>query len=187
MLLALTRGHWPSVIGAWLHLTVSFMVWLLMGALSLPLAQDLHLSQDRHGSHGVAPAAERRVCFASSRGGAAIGTGRNQRGHVILVGELAVVLWGWLGIHSYAELLLIALLLGIGRASFAVTLPLAGRTYPAAHQGLVLGIVASGNVGTVADPLFAPRIAATGGWHVRAWVDDSANRRQFGDLSAPRA
>ena len=45
MFLALTRGHWPSVIGAWLHLTVSFMVWLLIGALSLTLAQDLHLSQ----------------------------------------------------------------------------------------------------------------------------------------------
>jgi NNP family nitrate/nitrite transporter-like MFS transporter len=45
MFLSLRRGHWPSVIGAWLHLTVSFMVWLLMGALSLTLAQDLHLSQ----------------------------------------------------------------------------------------------------------------------------------------------
>ena len=45
MFLALTRGHWTSVIGAWLHLTVSFMVWLLMGALSLTLAQDFHLSQ----------------------------------------------------------------------------------------------------------------------------------------------
>ncbi len=45
MLLALTRGHWPSVIGTWLHLTVSFMVWLLMGALSLHLAQDLLLSR----------------------------------------------------------------------------------------------------------------------------------------------
>ena len=45
MFLALTRGHWPSVVGAWLHLAVSFMVWLLMGALSLTLAQDLRLTQ----------------------------------------------------------------------------------------------------------------------------------------------
>jgi len=35
---ALTRGQWRSVIGAWLHRTVSFMVWLLMGALRLTLA-----------------------------------------------------------------------------------------------------------------------------------------------------
>jgi hypothetical protein len=33
-------------------------------------------------------------------------------------GELAVVLWEWLGVHSYAELLLVAALLGIGGASF---------------------------------------------------------------------
>jgi NNP family nitrate/nitrite transporter-like MFS transporter len=81
------------------------------------------------------------------------------------VGELVVTLWGWLGVHSYVELLLVAALLGIGGASFAVTLPLAGRTYPAAHQGFVLGIVASGNVGTVLVLFFAPRIAAAGGWH----------------------
>jgi len=74
-------------------------------------------------------------------------------------------------IHSYVELLLVALLLGIGGASFAVTLPLAGRTYPAAHQGLVLGIVASGNVGTVLVLFLAPRIAAMGGWHdVFGWM-----------------
>ena len=42
---ALTRGQWPSVIGAWLQRTVSFMVWLLMGALSLTLEQDFCLSQ----------------------------------------------------------------------------------------------------------------------------------------------
>jgi len=52
-----------------------------------------------------------------------------------------------------------------------VTLPLAGRTYPAAHQGLVLGIVASGNVGTVLILFVAPRIAAIGGWHeVFGWM-----------------
>jgi NNP family nitrate/nitrite transporter-like MFS transporter len=40
----LRSGHWPSLAGAWLHLTVSFMVWLLIGAMSLPLADELHLS-----------------------------------------------------------------------------------------------------------------------------------------------
>ena len=37
-------GHWPTLLGAWLHLTVSFMVWLLIGALSLPMARALGLS-----------------------------------------------------------------------------------------------------------------------------------------------
>lgn len=170
MFLALTRGHWPSVIGAWLHLAVSFMVWLLIGALSLTLAQDLHLSQADTALVVSLPllsgAALRVVAGWSSDW-----YGAKPTGVVILLGELAVVLWGWLGVHSYVELLCVAFLLGIAGASFAVTLPLAGRTYPAAHQGLVLGIVASGNVGTVLILFCAPRIAATGGWHdVFGWM-----------------
>lgn len=170
MFLALRRGHWPSVIGAWLHLAVSFMVWLLMGALSLTLAQDLHLSQADTAlvvSLPLLSGAFLRVVA----GWSSDWYGAKPTGVLILAGELAVVLWGWLGVQSYAELLLVVFLLGIGGASFAVTLPLAGRTYPAAHQGLVLGIVASGNVGTVLVFFFAPRIAAAGGWHdVFGWM-----------------
>jgi len=170
MFLALTRGHWPSVIGAWLHLVVSFMVWLLMGALSLTLAQDLHLSQADTALMVSLPLLSGALLRVVA-GWSSDWYGAKPTGTLILVGELAVVLWGWLGVHSYAELLLVAFLLGIGGASFAVTLPLAGRTYPAAHQGLVLGIVASGNVGTVLILFSAPRIAATGGWHaVFGWM-----------------
>ncbi|MGH7219275.1 MAG: MFS transporter [Nitrospiraceae bacterium] len=164
MFLALTRGHWPSVIGAWLHLTVSFMVWLLMGALSLTLAQDFHLSQTDTALVVSLPLLSGALLRIVA-GWSSDWYGAKPTGTVILVGELVVTLWGWLGVHSYVELLLVAALLGIGGASFAVTLPLAGRTYPAAHQGFVLGIVASGNVGTVLVLFFAPRIAAAGGWH----------------------
>ena len=170
MFLALTRGHWPSVIGAWLHLTVSFMVWLLMGALSVTLAQDLHLSQTDRALVVSLPLLSGALLRVVA-GWSSDWYGAKPTGVLILAGELAVVLWGWLGVHSYVELLLVAVLLGIGGASFAVTLPLASRTYPAAHQGLVLGVVASGNVGTVLILFLAPRIAALGGWHdVFGWM-----------------
>ena len=170
MFLALTRGHWPSVIGAWLHLTVSFMVWLLMGALSVTLAQDLHLSQTDRALVLSLPLLSGALLRVVA-GWSSDWYGAKPTGVLILAGELAVVLWGWLGVHSYVELLLVAVLLGIGGASFAVTLPLASRTYPAAHQGLVLGVVASGNVGTVLILFLAPRIAALGGWHdVFGWM-----------------
>ena len=170
MFLALTRGHWPSVIGAWLHLAVSFMVWLLIGALSLTLAQDLHLSQAETALVVSLPLLSGALLRVVA-GWSSDWYGAKPTGVLILVGELAVALWGWLGVHSYVELLLVAVLLGIGGASFSVTLPLAGRTYPAAHQGWVLGIVASGNVGTVLILFFAPRIAAMGGWHdVFGWM-----------------
>jgi NNP family nitrate/nitrite transporter-like MFS transporter len=170
MLFGLTRGHWPSVVGAWLHLTVSFMVWLLMGALSLTLAEDLHLSQTDTALVVSLPLLSGAVLRIVA-GWSSDWYGAKPTGVLILVGELAVAVWGWLGVHSYAELLIVAVLLGIGGASFAVTLPLAGRTYPAAHQGLVLGIVASGNIGTVLVLFCAPRIAAMGGWHdVFGWM-----------------
>lgn len=170
IVLALQRGHWPSVIGAWLHLVVSFMVWLLMGALSLTLAQDLRLSQADTALVVALPLLSGAI-FRVVAGWSSDWYGAKPTGVLILIAELAIVVWGWLGVQSYAELLLVALLLGVGGASFAVTLPVAGRTYPAAHQGLVLGIVASGNVGTMLVFFLAPRLAVSGGWHnVFGWM-----------------
>jgi NNP family nitrate/nitrite transporter-like MFS transporter len=170
MFLALTRGHWPTLIGSWLHLAVSFMVWLLLGALSVVLADSLQLTGTQTAVIVALPMLGGALLRVLA-GWSSDWYGAKPTGILILVGELAVVLWGWLGVHSYVELLAVAFLLGIAGASFAVTLPLAGRTYPPAHQGLVLGIVASGNVGTVLILFCAPRIAATSGWHaVFGWM-----------------
>src|SRR5256885_13722075 len=147
MALAVTRGHWPSVIGAWLHLSVSFMVWLLIGALSLTLAQDLHLSQTDTAflvSLPLLSGAFLRVVA----GWSSDWYGAKPTGVLILVGDLAVVLWGWLGVHNYVELLLVAALLGLGGASFAGTLAGGGRAYPAAPQGWGVGIGSVGHGGT---------------------------------------
>jgi len=54
--------------------------------------------------------------------------------------------------------------LGFAGASFAVALPQAGRWYPPNMQGVVMGLAGAGNVGTVLDALFAPRLAAAFGW-----------------------
>src|SRR5260370_3452067 len=53
---------------------------------------------------------------------------------------------------------------GVAGASSAVTLPLASRWYPPSQQGLVMGIAAVGNIGTVIANLFAPRLASIYGW-----------------------
>lgn len=161
---ALRRGHWPTLVGAWLHLTVSFMVWLLLGALSVVLAEDLHLSQAQTAVVVALPilggALLRIVAGWSSDW-----FGAKSTGIVILLCECAVLSWGWTGGARYNELLALALLLGAGGASFAVTLPVAGRAYPPSHQGLVLGLVASGNIGAVVVLFLAPRLAQTAGWH----------------------
>jgi NNP family nitrate/nitrite transporter-like MFS transporter len=56
------------------------------------------------------------------------------------------------------------LMLGTAGASFAVALPLASAWYPAKRQGLVMGIAAAGNSGTVITNLVAPRLAEHVGW-----------------------
>lgn len=164
ILKTLQSGHWPTLVGAWLHLTVSFMVWLLLGALSVVLAEDLHLS-DSQTAIVVALPILGGALLRIVAGWSSDWFGAKSTGIAILLCEVAVLYWGWIGIARYEELLALALLLGAGGASFAVTLPLAGRAYPPAHQGLVLGLVASGNVGSVLILFLAPRWAQMVGWH----------------------
>ncbi len=160
----LRSGHWPSLAGAWLHLTVSFMVWLLIGAMSIALAQDLQLS-DQQVAWLVALPLLGGAGLRMLAGWSADWVGARLTAFVILLAELAALLWGWLGVSGYHEALVFALLLGVAGASFAVSLPIAGRAYPPAAQGLVLGLAASANVGTVLILFLAPRWAAVMDWH----------------------
>jgi MFS transporter, NNP family, nitrate/nitrite transporter len=166
-------GHWPSLVGAWLHLTVSFMVWLLVGAMSLPLAAAFELSDTDLAWLVSLPLLAGAVLRVIA-GWSADWIGARPTALAILAAELLVLLWGWLGASDYDAVQVFALGLGVAGASFAVTLPIAGRAYPPAAQGLILGLVASGNLGTVLILFLAPRWAAAMEWHqvcgLMAWV-----------------
>ncbi len=161
---ALRSGRWPSLAGAWLHLTVSFMVWLLIGAMSLPLARDLGLD-DQELAWLVALPLLGGAALRILAGWSADWIGARPTALAILVIECAVLLWGWLGVTDYAQALVFSLSLGVAGASFAVSLPIASRAYPPSAQGLVLGVAASGNVGTVLIFFLAPRWTASLDWH----------------------
>lgn len=161
---ALRSGHWPTLVGAWLHLTVSFMVWLLIGALAVAIGQELGLTTTQQSVLVALPLLGGAVLRIAA-GWACDWYGAKQTGLLVLGLQLVAVLWAAFGGRSYAELLGIALLLGAGGASFAVAMPVASRAYSAPHQGLVLGLVASGNIGTVLVLLLAPRWEALLGWH----------------------
>ena len=161
---ALRSGHWPTLVGAWLHLTVSFMVWLLLGALAVAIGNALHLTAGQQGVLVALPLLSGAILRVGA-GWACDWFGAKRTGLLVLGLELVAILWAALGGTSFVELLGIALLLGAGGASFAVAMPVAGRAYPPAHQGLVLGLVASGNIGTVLILLLAPRWEPMLGWH----------------------
>ncbi|WHZ22467.1 MAG: Nitrate transporter NasA [Nitrospira sp.] len=161
---ALLSGHWPTLLGAWLHLAVSFMVWLLFGALAVAIGEELRLTASQLSVLVAVPLLSGALLRVAA-GWSCDWYGAKRTGLLVLGLQLAAALWAALGGTSYGELLGIGLLLGAGGASFAVAMPVASRVYPTSHQGLVLGLVASGNVGTVLALLLAPRWEATLGWH----------------------
>lgn len=157
-------GHWPSLLGAWLHFEVSFMVWLLLGAMSVSIAEGLHLTASQTGVLLATPLLSGAllripVGLASDRLGA------KRTGLGILLCELGGLAWGWSGVSTYAGVIFVGLLLGIAGASFAAALPIASRAYPPAYQGFALGVAASANSGIVLAMWVAPRLAVEGGWH----------------------
>lgn len=167
---ALRAGHWPSLLGAWLHFEVSFMVWLLVGALGISIAEEFDLSATQKGLLVAVPllgGALLRVAV----GLCSDHYGTKRTGIAILLCELIAVSWGWLGATSYGGILVTGLLLGAAGASFAVALPIASYAYPPMYQGLVMGVAAAGNSGAVLAMLFAPRLGELVGWHhVFGWA-----------------
>lgn len=161
---ALRSGHWPSLAGAWLHFEVSFMAWLLIGALGLSIATEFGLTATQKGLLVAVPllggALLRVIVGASSDR-----FGPKSIGLALLGCECLALVWGWLDASSYLQVLGVGLLLGAAGASFVVALPLASRAYPPAHQGLAMGIAASGNSGSVLAMFFAPRLGQMVGWH----------------------
>ncbi|MGE0469865.1 MAG: MFS transporter [Nitrospira sp.] len=160
----LRSGHWPSLVGAWLHLTISFMVWLLAAAMSLSLAQALQLG-DQELAWLVSLPLLGGAVLRMVAGWSADRLGARSTALAILIAELLVLCWGWLGVTGYGDALLFSIFLGVAGASFSVTLPIASRAYPPSAQGFVLGLVASGNIGTVLIFFLAPRWAAATDWH----------------------
>ena len=159
-----TAGHLPSLGAALIHFDVSFMVWVLLGALGAYVASDLGLSPLQKGLMVAVPPLG-GSCFRLIVGPVADRAGTKRTGLVTLALTLVPLTWGWLAGGTYAQVLGIGLLLGVAGASFAVALPLASRWYPPEHQGLALGIAGAGNSGTVIAALAAPRLAEHVGWH----------------------
>ncbi len=161
---ALKSGHWPSLLGAWIHFEVSFVVWLLIGALGIAIAEDFGLGATQKGLLVATPllgGALLRIVvgpFTDQFGAKRVGLG-------ILGIEVVALVLGWLFGQSYAQMVGIGFLLGTAGASFAVALPVASRAYPSEHQGLAMGIAATGNSGVLLATFFAPRLATYVGWH----------------------
>src|SRR5687768_14823612 len=157
-------GHIPSLVAALVHFDISFMIWVLLGALGAYVASDLDLTPAQKGLMVAVPPLGGSA-FRLLLGTLSDRVGIERTGLVSMALALLPLLWGWLGGGSYAQVLGIGVLLGVAGASFAVALPLVSRWYPPEHQGLALGIAGAGNSGTIIAALAALRLAEHVGWH----------------------
>ena len=160
----LQSGHLPTLIAAFLYFDLSFMAWVILGPMAVQIAADLGLSAAEKGLMVATPVLA-GAAFRVVNGVLVDRIGARSTGIISQIVVIAGLLAAWiLGVHSFAETLLVGLVLGVAGASFAVALPLASTWYPPEHQGTALGIAGAGNSGTVLAALFAPGLAAAFGW-----------------------
>src|SRR5690242_1221819 len=160
----LKAGHPPTLLSAFLYFDVSFMVWVLVGALANSIAADFRLNDAAKGFLVAVPILGGAV-LRPVLGVMADRLGARRTGLAGLAVTLVPLLLGWLWADSFPRLLLVGALLGVAGASFAAALPLASRWYPPRYQGLALGIAGAGNSGTALATFFGPRLAVAWGWH----------------------
>lgn len=157
-------GHWPTLLSAFLYFDVSFMVWVMLGPLSLYITKDLGLPVEEKFTVVAIPI----LCGALLRiplGMLSDTIGPKRAGQFaqlfVMLGMAYVFLFG---LHSKLELELLGFVLGVAGASFAVALPQASRWYPPQYQGVVMGIAGAGNMGVVLDSMIVPWLTETYGW-----------------------
>lgn len=157
-------GHTPTLVAAFLYFDMSFMVWVLLGALGVQISNDLLLSPAEKGFMVAVPVLAGAVLRLVA-GVLVDRIGPRRAGIICQLVVIAGLLGAWLiGVDTYAEVLAVGVVLGVAGSSFAVALPLASRWYPPRYQGVALGIAGAGNSGTVLASLFAPSLAAVVGW-----------------------
>ncbi|HEV7404737.1 MAG TPA: nitrate/nitrite transporter [Chthoniobacteraceae bacterium] len=159
-----TSGHWPTLLTSFLYFDVSFMVWTLLGPLGVQIGETLHLTSQQKGMMVAIPILSGAI-LRIVLGVTVDRIGAKNTGILAQLIVISGLLYAWMsGLGSYQATLFMGGILGFAGASFAVALPQAGRWYPPNMQGMVMGLAGAGNIGTVLDALFAPRIAAAVGW-----------------------
>ncbi len=161
----LKAGHTPTLFAAFLYFDLSFMVWVILGPLGVQIAKDLALTPAQRGLMVATPV----LAGALLRLVMGVMVDHLKPKMAGIIGQVIVIAslfaaW-YFGIHTYQQVLIFGIALGVAGASFAAALPLASRWYPPEHQGKAMGIAGAGNSGTAFAALLAPGLAAAYGWN----------------------
>jgi len=156
-------GHLPTLAASFLYFAFSCCIWVLNGAMAPFISETYGLTPAQKGLMLSVPI----IAGALMRfplGVLAQYIGRKNATLVEMALIAVALLYGWLMVDSFSDLLKMGVLLGIAGASFGVALSLGSGWYPPQHKGLAMGLVGAGNVGTAVSVLVAPPLALLYGW-----------------------
>lgn len=156
------RALWMST----LAFTVCFAVWTIFAIIGIRIKSELGLSEAEFGLLVGTPI----LTGSLSRIFLGIWTDRYGGRLVFTLNMLAASVATVLLVfaHTYSEMLLAALGVGLAGGSFAVGVAYVSRFFPSERQGIALGIFGAGNVGAAVTKFVAPFVLVAWGWHAVA-------------------
>jgi NNP family nitrate/nitrite transporter-like MFS transporter len=164
LITSLGSGNWRSLLACFLYFDTGFTAWVMFGPLAPFISRQYALSPAQAGFLVAVPVLAASVVRVTFGNLFQSFDGRRLALLGILLSSIPAFALLLPIAPSYTLLLILGCFLGVGGASFAIALPMAGSTYPPKVQGLVLGLAAAGNIGAVVDGFLFPTLAQQFGW-----------------------
>ena len=164
LIASLRSGNWKALIACFLYFDTGFTTWVMFGPLAPFISKQLTLSPSEAGFLVAVPVLAASIVRVTLGNLFQSVDGRKLALMGIALSALPSLYLLLPTVPSYTTLLVLGGFLGVGGASFAIALPMAGSSYPPRVQGLVLGLAAAGNIGAVLDGFLFPSLAQHFGW-----------------------
>jgi len=161
---SLKSGNWKALLACFLYFDTGFTVWVMFGPLAPFISKQLTLTPTQAAFLVAVPVLAASIVRVTLGNAFQAIHGRRLALTGIALSSLPSFLLLLPIAPTYTLLLLLGAFLGVGGASFAIALPMAGSSYPPRVQGLVLGLAAAGNVGAVVDGFLFPTLGQRFGW-----------------------
>ena len=164
LIASLKSGNWKALLACFLYFDTGFTAWVMFGPLAPFISKQIALSPTQAGFLVAVPVLAASIVRVTL--GNLFQSVNGRRLALISISLSAIPAFVLLLpiVPTYTLLLVLGVFLGVGGASFAVALPMAGSSYPPRVQGLVLGLAAAGNIGAVLDGFLFPGLAQHFGW-----------------------
>jgi NNP family nitrate/nitrite transporter-like MFS transporter len=161
---SLKSGNWKALLACFFYFDTGFTVWVMFGPLAPFISKQLALGPAQSGFLVAVPVLAASIVRVTLGNLFQSVNGRRLALMGITLSSIPAFVLLLPIVPSYTLLLVLGCFLGVGGASFAIALPMAGSSYPPRVQGLVLGLAAAGNIGAVVDGFLFPTLGQTFGW-----------------------